>query len=268
VRSYACLRVRNPPAIQCAAGAAGRVVEIHGFGRLACDWNPGFARLCASLPVHTDTGAAVSLVDLGQNGWTSADLLQALRNDSALRSTVAAAQVVTWNIGGNDLLHATRLFYANSCRGSDNLQCFRQAVATFVENWDAVVAEILSLRSSSTTILRTMDVYNPFVGQQLADGTFPVLNPFLEAVNAHIMASATLNHIGWHAFTMHSTVPVATNGREVLPFQPSPRPELRQEAPLHRSDPSTNLHPSDFATRSGLHCPCAACYCHSTVESC
>lgn len=145
--------------------------------------------------IHTDTGAAVSLVDLGQNGWTSADLLQALRNDSALRSTVAAAQVVTWNIAGNDLLHATRLFYANSCGGSDNLQCFRQAVATFVENWDAIVAEILSLRSSSTTILRTMDVYNPFVGQQLADGTFPVLNPLLEAVNAHIMASATLNHI-------------------------------------------------------------------------
>jgi lysophospholipase L1-like esterase len=145
--------------------------------------------------VQSDTGAVVSLTNLGQNGWRSADLLQALTSDVSLRSAVAGAQVVTWDIGGNDLLHATGEFVSNTCGGSDNQECFRAAVSTFDANWDAIMAELLALRSPKTTILRTMDVYNPFVGEQMANGTFTVLNPYLNAINQHIAASAALNQV-------------------------------------------------------------------------
>ncbi|SIS80702.1 Lysophospholipase L1 [Alicyclobacillus vulcanalis] len=43
-------------------------------------------------------------LDLGVPGWTSADLLHALETDRAMQADVAQAQVITVDIGSNDLL--------------------------------------------------------------------------------------------------------------------------------------------------------------------
>jgi lysophospholipase L1-like esterase len=145
--------------------------------------------------VQADTGNSVPLSDLGQNGWTSADLLSALKNNQQLRSAVAHASVITWDIGGNDLLRARVAFYSGSCGGSDNQDCLRSAVSTFGANWDAIVAQIVSLRSPGSAILRTMDVYNPFVAEDQASGNFALLNAYLDQVNQHIATSADRNGI-------------------------------------------------------------------------
>jgi lysophospholipase L1-like esterase len=71
----------------------------------------------------------------------------------------------------------------------------RAAVSGFLTNWDSIVAEILALRSPATTIVRTMDVYNPFVGIDKAAGRFALLDQYLEPINAHIAQSAVRNQI-------------------------------------------------------------------------
>jgi lysophospholipase L1-like esterase len=141
--------------------------------------------------LRTDTTATVTLTDLGVPGWQSSDLLNAVRNDAALRASVSNSQVVTWDIGGNDLSNARSHFKNGTCGGSDNQDCLRSAVSNFIANWDAILTELLKLRNSKQTILRTMDIYNPFVVTDQAAGDFATVEPYLDQVNAHIHSSAS-----------------------------------------------------------------------------
>jgi lysophospholipase L1-like esterase len=141
--------------------------------------------------IRSDTRANLRVTNFGVPGWTSADLLDALRNNAAIRNVVMNAEVVTFDIGGNDLLSARRRFLDGSCGGPENLDCFRITVDEFKNNWDGILVEILALRSRDATVLRTMDVYNPFVAEQKALGIFDRLKPYLDEVNLHIASTAT-----------------------------------------------------------------------------
>jgi len=145
--------------------------------------------------ISTDTGVTVSLTELGVNGAHSGDLLKSLENDPNYRSHISSSQVVTWDIGGDDLLHAINLFRQGQCGGADNQDCLRSAVAGFIPNWDAIVQQILALRDKNKTIIRTMDIYNPFVAELMVDGTFSTVEPYLDQVNQHIATSAMVNGI-------------------------------------------------------------------------
>jgi lysophospholipase L1-like esterase len=151
---------------------------------------PRFANLMAK-----DTGKQVQVTNFGVPGWQSSDLLNALKTDSRTRSAVENAQVITFDIGGNDLLHANRLFLDGTCGGSDNLECFRQGVQQFEVNWDAILGEITALRAPEVAVVRTMNIYNPFVAVQKAAGEFTVLRPFLEEINNHIAMTAAARNI-------------------------------------------------------------------------
>lgn len=145
--------------------------------------------------LQSDLNREVRLTNLGQNGWHSNDLLNAIRNDATFRNAVSSANVVTWDIGGNDLLHAIDLFRQGLCGGEDNQDCMRSAVANFIPNWDAIMQEILKLRDPTRTIIRTMDVYNPFVAEEMVTGTFPIVKGYLDQVDAHIASSAAAKGI-------------------------------------------------------------------------
>ncbi len=145
--------------------------------------------------IQTDTGNTLTLTNLGQNGWHSGDLLNALKNDANFRNAVSSAQVVTWDIGGDDLLHAINQFENGTCGGADNQDCMRSTLATFMPNWDAIITEILALRSKSNTVIRTMDIYNPFVARLMIAGQFNTVEPYLDQVNAHIAQMAAANGI-------------------------------------------------------------------------
>src|SRR5579859_4210669 len=145
--------------------------------------------------IESDTGVTVNLSNLGQPGWQSSDLLNALKTNQSFRSAVSNAQVVTWDIGGNDLKHAYKLFLTGACGGADNQDCFRSAVTNFKGNWDGIVRQLTSLRDPSQTILRTMDIYNPFVAEQEALGNLATLKPYLDETDAYIQSSAAQNGI-------------------------------------------------------------------------
>lgn len=130
-----------------------------------------------------DTGARVRVVNLGRSGQTSPQLLHILRNDPSTRRAVGGAEVVTFNIGINDLGHASRSYENGTCGGANNEACLQAAVEEVEANWEAINEEILSLRSTEETIIRTAGLgYTPRV-----DGTF---EPYLAEVNRHIAASA------------------------------------------------------------------------------
>jgi lysophospholipase L1-like esterase len=153
--------------------------------------------------VQTDTGVSVLLVNLGQNGWTSGGLLNALRTNGTYQSGVSGATVLTWDIGTNDFKNARNAYKNGKCSGKDNQDCLRSAVSTFTSNWDAIVTEILDRRSTSNTIIRTIDLYYPWAAADLTSNTIPdsketgpkgndfqVLDYYLNEINAHIALSA------------------------------------------------------------------------------
>ncbi len=138
--------------------------------------------------LRQDTGAQVEVVNLGISGQTSSQLLYALRNDRSMRRAIGGAEVVTFNIGINDLGHASSSYENGSCGGRQNERCLRMAVEEVEENWDAIIGEILGLRSTDDAIVRTAGLgYTPPV-----DGVF---EPYLDEVNCHIVVSATDNGI-------------------------------------------------------------------------
>jgi lysophospholipase L1-like esterase len=152
-----------------------------------------------------DTATPTVLVNLGQPGWTSSDLLQALQNDSLFRYAVKHSKIVTWDIGGNDLLRARSQYKRRTCGGADNQDCLRAGVGLFKSNWDQIMAMFLELRNETSgnikhTIIRTMDIYNPFIAVDSQSDTWPndagsdfvVLKPYLEEVNAYIASTSTL----------------------------------------------------------------------------
>jgi lysophospholipase L1-like esterase len=153
--------------------------------------------------VEADSGSSVTAVNLSVPGWTSSDLLRELRGNLLFRLSVATSTIVTVNIGGNDLLGGRGSYKDRTCGGADNQDCLRTRVATFAGNFNAILAEVRSLRGSRNTIIRTMDVYNPYVNEDRAQDTWPndqgndfqVLKPYIETVNNAIATTATARNI-------------------------------------------------------------------------
>lgn len=154
--------------------------------------------------IQTDNAFSVQLFNLGIPGWSSRDLLQAVRTNLWFRLAIVFSPIVTKNIGGNDLRSARNIYKSGNCGDADNQKCLRDAVALFKVNWDGIVAEIRQLRRFRPTILRTMDIYNPYVNEDkasdsfLGDGgltDFQALKPHLDEVNAYIASTSAAHGI-------------------------------------------------------------------------
>ena len=172
-----------------------------GFGLFASIGNgyvPTYDRF-----TQTDSGANVNTINLCVPGWTSSDLRGAIRGNLLFRVSVATSTIVTVNIGGNDLLGARSAYKDRRCGGADNQDCLRSGVAVFSANFNSILSEVRALRGSRNTIIRTMDVYNPFVNEDRAQNTWPndqgndfqVFKPYLDAINGQIAAMATARNI-------------------------------------------------------------------------
>jgi lysophospholipase L1-like esterase len=51
------------------------------------------------------------------------------------------------------------------------------------------------MRSTSNTIIRTMDIYNPYVASDMKAGIFDTLEPYLDDVNNYIHSTSAANNI-------------------------------------------------------------------------
>jgi lysophospholipase L1-like esterase len=135
--------------------------------------------------IESDTGARVEVLNLGVSGQTSSELLYTLRNDESMRRALSTAEVVTFNIGINDLGHAGEAYESRDCDGGDGQECLRAAVENLEKNWEAIVAELLSLRSPEDTIIRTTGLgYTPRVAG--------IFEPYVAEVNRHIATTTAI----------------------------------------------------------------------------
>ena len=128
------------------------------------------------------TGARVELTNLGVSGQTSSQLLRAIRNDASMRRALRGAEVVTYNIGINDLGQAWGYYDAETCGGAQDERCLHAAVGELDENWNEITAEILSLTTDKTIIRTTGLGYTPQAGR--------VAEPYLKQVNHNIATSS------------------------------------------------------------------------------
>ena len=74
-----------------------------------------------------------NLINRAQPGFTSSDLLQQLQNDTVTRQAAKKADLITINIGGNDLLDCL------SQPPPTIPACLSTAVATFAHNWPLIM---------------------------------------------------------------------------------------------------------------------------------
>ncbi len=133
--------------------------------------------------LRNDTGARVRVSNLGVGGQTSSELLDALREDESMRGAIEGAEVVTFNIGLNDLGRAGAAYEEGTCGGEDGEECLRKAVDALKDNWDAIAAELLELRSTGNTIIRTPGLgYTPRAEDDLEH--------YVSEVNRHIASTA------------------------------------------------------------------------------
>jgi lysophospholipase L1-like esterase len=178
--------------------ALGDSIGFGLFAPIGDGYVPTYDRL-----IQADSGANVNTINLCVPGWTSSDLVRAIRGNLLFRISVATSTIVTVNIGGNDLLGGRSTYKNRTCGGADNQDCLRAGVALFSANFNAILAEVRALRGSRRTIIRTMDIYNPFVNEDRAQDTWPndqgndfqVLKPYLDMINGQIAATATARNI-------------------------------------------------------------------------
>lgn len=138
----------------------------------------------AELEAQTDVD--VEVTNLAVNGWTSTDLLTALTEDAAMRTAVSGADLLTIDIGANDLLAAIPFYATDTCGGDDNLQCLRDATALVESQWAAILDEIIALRDGDASGIATIDLYQPFVGNPRVADDLEVLRPVMDDLNAVI----------------------------------------------------------------------------------
>jgi len=161
--------------------------------------------------VRADTGVRrIWHFSLGIPGLRSGELYTYISTNSTFRFLVRISKVVTLNVGGNDLRSARSMYRDRICGGSDNQDCLRSTLAIFKTNWDAIVHEIRTLRRFRRTIIRTMNIYNPYVVIDTVTDSWPidgdgvsdheVLKPYIVEANNHIARSGILYAHVYEAF--------------------------------------------------------------------
>ncbi len=133
--------------------------------------------------------------NLGRFGMTSLDLLEALRTNRHFIGAVRGANLITVNIGGNDLL---------GCAYQED--CLELAVLQFRQNWEAILAELRRLNPAATIL--TMTLYNPV---PVGDVRRPPIDSYIDRVNQVITMPGLLR-----AYRIKAVAPVhsAFMGRE------------------------------------------------------
>ena len=127
--------------------------------------------------IESDLGVKVRVLNEQINDLYMDELLSNLRTKQQLRNEISEAKVVTFLIGGGD---------AEGIVLNPGVTDIRKALAPWREIYDAVIDEILSLRSTSDTIIRAIDYGNPWVSylkkQGILDQVYPNCAAWVEQI--------------------------------------------------------------------------------------
>lgn len=140
----------------------------------------------------TNNAKDVNAVSFASDGYTSANLLSALKTSPTVRASVQSADVITVCIGGNDLIQATMphlvdCFVEKDYSGLED--SLTTAATSFAANLNNIVSEISSLNANAKVVFAS--IYNPYAALKNASPTQTIA---LEAKTAGaLVASATIS---------------------------------------------------------------------------
>lgn len=149
--------------------------------------------------IEADLGVTVRVHNWARGGKSAAGLLTALQGVEALRGDIREAEVITIWIGANDILPCVGVYPGGGKCGKWeelDMDCVREEVTALKANIDAVIAEILSLRSPDETLILIADVGNPLASQWKELGLLDELKgPVMEDWINHIAQAAEKNNL-------------------------------------------------------------------------
>jgi lysophospholipase L1-like esterase len=105
-----------------------------------------------------------NVTNLGVPGWTSADLLNALKTNPAFKRSLKSADIVTVDIGNNDLIQATGLSQLLQSQTPVVLTPELQQKLAFAELQFAgnLAAIIMTIKKQTDAPIILYNLYNPF----------------------------------------------------------------------------------------------------------
>jgi lysophospholipase L1-like esterase len=115
--------------------------------------------------VHQATGRVVDAVSYADPSATSSSLLAALSSDASTRAAVAAADIITITVGGNDA-DPTATYPAGTCASAQTESgCLKAYAPALESNLDGILSAIETLVGGRKIAIRlTSPDYNPFIG--------------------------------------------------------------------------------------------------------
>jgi hypothetical protein len=154
----------------------------------------GFGKKYANF-IEADLGVEIKVHSRNRGGQDSRHLLDELRNNEELRNEIREAEIVTFNISPLHFKVIESAYMLGECGGPDNQDCLREALALLKSDTDALIAEILSLRSTSDTIIRAMTCPIPYVNWYKEKALFEGVYPYWAAYNAYVVQAASEHNI-------------------------------------------------------------------------
>jgi hypothetical protein len=147
--------------------------------------------------LERDLGVKVKIHDWARGELGSSYLLEDLRTDPELRRDIGEAEVVIFAMWPTVFENPANTYSFGSpgaCGGTDNQDCLREALKVYKEDTDAIFAELVSLRSPSDALIRTMD-FHLNVKELKATGAFEVINTYWQDANEYVIQVAGEHHI-------------------------------------------------------------------------
>ncbi len=161
------------------------VLEIGGSVGVAADY--------ASW-IEKDLGVDVRVRSFFFGGATSGYVLEKLRSDTSLRDAVAAADVILFAVpmGEAKELCPWNAAAYKPAPGSlaEYEACASKFAASYGADAEAIVGEIVSLRSPADALIRAIDMYQLFYPAYQAMGLGPVIHDMWVELNAGLTHAA------------------------------------------------------------------------------
>ncbi len=144
--------------------------------------------------LEKDLGVSVKVHDRTLGGQSSGFMLDMLRNNADLRQDLQNADVITFIVPLKLFEKpAMTLVYGNpeDCGGADHQDCLRSALQAYKADTDAIFSELVSLRSPSDALIRTMDMYLFRVNDMKKAGVFQIINQYWQSANEYVIQTAS-----------------------------------------------------------------------------
>ncbi|WP_379128570.1 GDSL-type esterase/lipase family protein [Paenibacillus sp. sgz500958] len=155
----------------------------------------------------------ISLVNLGINGLTSAELSQRVRRNDMFRGALKEAELITISIGGNDLIHAAR---SASRQPQNTSRILGEALQECRHNFSVIMGTVSGLKSGSREpyIVRIVGLYNPFPEFREATNWVQQFNRYASQYNSGTTGFAGIySSFAGHERTLLSLDHLHPNGR-------------------------------------------------------